>query len=101
MKLKLIGLISLIGLIGPISALAAINLENIPLPDTTSLNLEEGSQVALTLWQKFNVLVKKLNDWLRDEAGIKLLAILKAIGNLFIIVFKWMIGLLEFLINKL
>lgn len=88
----------------PLASLAKLDLNNseFPLPDLNSLEeLKNKSTEVASLWSRFDGVITRINDWFENEAGIQIVGILKGIGKLFIVVAKWMITFLEFLLAKL
>lgn len=88
----------------PMLSFAAIDISidgnTIPLPDLSADELKDGGQTAVELWVRFNELVSKVNNWVENKAGIQFAGLLKAIAHFFVIMAKWMIALLEFLLNR-
>lgn len=84
----------------PLAGLGAINIEGADLPLGQEGGVKINSDDVVSLWVRFNDLSSQLNLWLKDRAGVQVVEILKTIGNLFLIVLKWMASVLEYLLNR-
>lgn len=94
----------LVVLLVPNFSFAAIDIsidgQAVPLPDLTPEQITSGADTAVELWTSFNNLSVRVNEWLENTAGIKLVALLKAIGAFFVMLAKWMIAIIEFFLSR-